>query len=79
MVLANISISPVIVPPDNGNLAAINPVIVVAKLGSSPNAFASLAKVSNAAGDPPIKFEIALFTSVVTSVPDRFVAISVIT
>ena len=45
-----IAIAPLIVPPANGSLVAIEFVIVVLKFGSSPRAAANSLSVSNVPG-----------------------------
>ena len=57
------SISPDIVPPDNGNLLAIELVIVVLKFASSPNAAANSFKVLSVPGALSTKFAIAVSIS----------------
>ena len=59
---------PVIVPPARGSLVAIELVIVVLKLASSPIAAASSLSVSNAPGEESIKFETAVDTNAVVAI-----------
>ena len=48
--LPDMAMLPVIIPPDFDNFVPIDVAIVVAKLGSSPNAAANSSKVSNVSG-----------------------------
>ena len=59
---------PVIAPPANGSLAAIELVTVVEKLASSPNAAASSFNVLSAEGEESTKLDTAVLTNAVVAI-----------